>query len=521
MTFTIRRLIEKVSSGQIQIPAFQRGFVWDAEKVADLVDSIYKGFPFGTLLFWRTKEELANEKRIGPFELIESEKDFPIDYVLDGQQRITSIFGVFQTDLTPIDDASKLKIYFDFSAEEDLQETQFIALSDDEVEKDKHFPLNTFFDTIAYRKATENLDDATKIKIDEVQTRFKEASVPIQTLETDDKEKVAIVFERINRKGVELDTFQLLSAWTWSEEFDLNDKFGDLCNDLSSYGFKSVGEDIDIILKCSAAVLSNNASAKALINLKGSEVRDRFDEIENGIKGALDFLNMNVNVYTLKNLPSTRMLIPLAAFFSNKGNKHFNYTNSQKDTLLNWFWIVSFTKRYSSSTLKSLNKDIVEMIRLKKKQSHTLDKGSLNITPDYFIDNKFGLGSISTKAFILMLSMKPPLSFISGSKITLAPVLKEYNKNEFHHIYPKAYLTSKNVPSKEINCLGNYCFLSRADNKKIDGDAPSIYEGKLPDDKDKILESAFCPLDMFDDDFDNFLSQRTQILADYANKLIK
>ena len=95
----IREIIQEVLAGQIRIPAFQRGFVWEPERVAQLMDSIYKKYPFGVLLFWRTKERLRSERTLGPFELPKPRDEYPIDYVLDGQQRITSIFAVFQTDL--------------------------------------------------------------------------------------------------------------------------------------------------------------------------------------------------------------------------------------------------------------------------------------------------------------------------------------------------------------------------------------------------------------------------------------
>jgi uncharacterized protein with ParB-like and HNH nuclease domain len=99
MALSIRQVIEKVVSGQLRIPKFQRGYVWDAERVAYLMDSIYKGYPFGSMILWRTKSQLRSERDLGPFALPERDPDYPIDYVLDGQQRLTSVFGVFQTDL--------------------------------------------------------------------------------------------------------------------------------------------------------------------------------------------------------------------------------------------------------------------------------------------------------------------------------------------------------------------------------------------------------------------------------------
>ena len=133
---SIREILEQVSKGQIRIPAFQRGFVWEPERVAYLMDSIYKKFPFGSVLFWRTREILKFDRKLGPFELPNPPEDYPVDYVLDGQQRITSIFGVFQTDLDqPTEDMNWLPIYFDPSAEGGAQESQFVALSGTKVDQ--------------------------------------------------------------------------------------------------------------------------------------------------------------------------------------------------------------------------------------------------------------------------------------------------------------------------------------------------------------------------------------------------
>lgn len=83
-SISIRQAIERIEGGNIRIPAFQRGFVWDADLVAHLMDSIYKGYPFGAVILWRTKNQLKGERDLGGFVLPERDPDYPIDYVLDG-----------------------------------------------------------------------------------------------------------------------------------------------------------------------------------------------------------------------------------------------------------------------------------------------------------------------------------------------------------------------------------------------------------------------------------------------------
>jgi len=236
-TLSIRELLEAVARGQIRIPAFQRGFVWDPERVAHLMDSIYKGYPFGSLLFWRTKEQLKFDRDLGPWKIPEPKEDYPVDYVLDGQQRTSSIFGVFQRGLEPDASIDWAPIYFDLQAEPTAQESQFVALKDDDVDADRHFPLNTLFDSAAYRSATEKFAPEIIVKIDAMQEIFKEMKIPVQVTKTNDKATVAIIFERVNRQGIELNTLQLLSAWTWSEDFQLQDQFAELAEEIEPFGF--------------------------------------------------------------------------------------------------------------------------------------------------------------------------------------------------------------------------------------------------------------------------------------------
>jgi hypothetical protein len=517
MALTIRRILENVHNGTIRIPAFQRGFVWDAERVAYLMDSIYKGYPFGALILWRTKEKLTHERQLGPFKLPKLAPDYPIDYVLDGQQRMTSIFGVFQTELSATEDAPWTAIYFDMAAESDLQESQFVCPPPEEVDPERHFPIGTFFDVTAYRQATSSLTTEQAELIDEVQAVFKEATIPTQEVATEDRAKVAIVFERVNRLGVELDTFQLLSAWTWSEDFDLQDRIRELAEDVAPHGFGDISEDTNLILRCCAAVVAADASPSALMGLKGADVRSRFDEIENGVKGAIDFLRTNLRVHKLINLPYPTLLVPLAVFFATPGTKGVDVTDSQREALERWFWRSCFSRRFSAGVLRNLKRDIDEVSLLRGTGASALDKITASVDPDYFSDQTFTIGTVHTKTLILLLANRSPRSFISGSPIDLGPVLQGYNREEFHHLMPRSFLKKQGTESAGINKLANFAIISAQDNKRLGGVAPSEYKKRMEAPAiDDILDAAVCPHSLFDDNYDAFVNARSRALADFA-----
>jgi hypothetical protein len=520
--FSIRQAVERVTSGQLRVPAFQRGFVWDIERVAYLMDSIYKDYPFGALILWRTKTQLRSERALGPFELPDRDPDYPIDYVLDGQQRLTSIFGVFQTDIKPVAgaDVSWTKVYYDFEAERDLQESQFEALSNAEADPARYFPINTFFDPVAYRVATQHLREDRIREIDAVQAIFKEAIIPTQVIETDDRGKVAIVFERVNRLGVELDTFQLLSAWTWSEEFDLQEQIKNLAEELVPFGFGEIGEETNLLLRCCSAVVAEDVTAPGLLSLNGAEVRERFDEIANGLRGAIDFLRGNLHVEKLVNLPYPAMLVPLTVFFAVKDGQEVRVTNNARDELIRWFWRSCFSRRFSSDVLRKLKRDLTEARKLRITGNRALAEIEATVTADLFLENQFTVKTVNTGIFLLLLAQLGPRSFVSGAPANLREVLKTYNRTEFHHLYPRSYLSDMKVPGKQVNCLANFAFVSAADNKTLGGVAPSQYKTRMNHaNLADVLASAAVPESLFDDDYDAFLRERSEMLVGVAKKL--
>lgn len=522
---SIRRIIDRISSGEIRIPAFQRGFVWRPDQVAFLIDSIYKGFPIGTIFLWNTDSRLKIEKNLGQFELPEPKKDYPVNYVLDGQQRITTLFSVFQTELkasVELTETEWFDIYYDVNSDYSLQESSFYALSPAEVDDRRHFPMKTMFDSVNYRKATSNFEEAQIEKIDKVQEKFKEALISTQLLTTDDRGKVAIVFERINRAGTELDIYQLLTAWSWSENFDLQEKFKDLTDSISSFGFGDLSEDQDLQLKCCSAVILGEGTPSSILSLQGEDVRNKFTQIENGIKGSIDFLKKELKIPSLSAMPFSSMVVGLTSFFATENDSGFSITDNQRKQLLKWFWRSLFSRRYSAGVSKHHQVDIAELKKLKENSDYVLKDIPVNIDEYFFLKNQFSAAAVNTKSFVLLLAQNAPKSFLSGANVDLENVLKRVNRNEFHHIFPKKYLEKEGVESAKINCLANFCFINNSDNQKIKDKAPSDYKSLIPAGSLlEVMQHALCPGNSLDLKYEDFLKARIEILFDKVKELIK
>lgn len=261
-----------------------------------------------------------------------------------------------------------------------------------------------------------------------------------------------------------------------------------------------------------------------MLGLNGGEVRDRFDEIENGLRGAIDFLRSSLNVEKLGNLPFPTLLIPLASFFAAPDGTDVKASQDQLDALKRWFWRAAISRRYSGDVQRRINADITEARKLRDGESSELANIPANVTAEWFLDNSFSFSAVNTKTFILMLASLNPRSFISGSPVDLAQVLKTYNRAEFHHIYPRKFLRSQGIDGvKDANHLANFAMISAADNRTIGGKAPSDYRARMPSSNGKlkeILDAAACPEEMFNDDYNKFLDSRSTILVGLAQSLI-
>src|SRR5262249_10982886 len=148
------------------------------------------------------------------------------------------------------------------------------------------------------------------------------------------------------------------------------------------------------------------------------------------------------------------MLIPLAVFFAEPDGKEVVYGGQTYQSIKRWFWRTCFSARYASQTRKTTINDIEQMVRLKTGQPTTLDNIHVTVTKEFFLSS-FRVGAAATKTFVLLLANNGPRSLVSGKNIDLDKVLQRYNRSEFHHIYPRAFLRELGVPDTTINVLGN------------------------------------------------------------------
>lgn len=459
-TSSLKDIITDIRRGEVKIPKFQRRFVWNTQQALDLLDSICNNYPIGSVLLWKTPNKLVTERNIGDFHLPTTDDITPTNYVLDGQQRLTVIYSCLGA---PVEEKG-------FAAGYDLEKTEFVKLPETYA---KHiFPLRFLFETsklLDFRTALnelankENLQKNLDLLIDVI-NGYK---VPVVTLRDLTVEEVCPIFERINSSGTPLSTYDLMVAATWSKDFDLNDGVESIKKCLDPKDFGDIDETT--ILKCICAINSKSVKKNDILKLRelGQTINVAVDQCKASLLRTVDFLSTEFKTHSWDFLPYEATVIILSSIFHE--NKGLNSVQLQRAR--RWFWISAFSERYQASEA-FISKDI-ELV------NNFVSSGTGNF--DYLVpstetlqDLTFHRKNSRSKAFILALATLNPRNILSGASIDTSVALSDFNKKQFHHVYPKAYLDR--VKSQENpNSLLNICFLSMQENNRISDQDPNVY----------------------------------------------
>jgi hypothetical protein len=510
-------LIADIKRGQIKIPQFQRKFVWKEEQAFKLLDSIKNNYPIGSLLIWRTNVKLAAERNIGNFQLPQTDDMLPTDYVLDGQQRITVIYSSIgapsNTD--------------GFSPGYDLANEEFVPLG--EVSGPTIFPLRWIYDTtnmLNFRTALLARTDGNELqpRLDKIVDAFTKYRIPVVTLKELTIQEVCPIFERINSSGTKLSIYDLMVAATWSERFDLNHHVEKIANSLKNKSFDKI--ERDTILKCLAAVQFKSVKQDQIIELRGLEeqpMQQLVDHVSEGLLQAVDLLSTEFGIYSWDFLPYEALLIIMCRLCY----EGVVASGQRMTRLRQWFWRSAFSERYRVGGENFVSKDIGLVSEfVSGKHGSADDFGAVSEDKLRWMKLQFRSNNSVSRAFILALASRHPRSLITGRAIDTTQALSKYNRKEFHHIYPTAYL-KRTKTSGQHNCLANICMLPAAENNEISDSDPHKY---LPDcirglgsQAEKVFACNLLPspqsLSYPAVNFEDLTQSRSRIISDFVHNL--
>lgn len=475
---TYDNLISDITRGGLKIPQFQRNFVWTLDKTAKLLDSILKGYPIGTFTLWQTRDQLKAHKNIGNFDLERLSTGAEVRYIIDGQQRITSLFAVYKG--AKIQQASKKtptdyrKVYVDLNCSLDDTDTvlvtskqpenNFISLTD---------VLNFDYD-LSERMKVEGYSTEEIRKVSIYQKRFESYNFSTVTIDTCPFLKAIQVFTRLNTSGKQLNPFEIMSARTYDEDqnFDLEQKWDVLHRHLTEIGYGTISSIH--ILNLFSVIFSHTNECKlaCIYSLDKQTIIDNWDEVTMAFKQAIVYFKKNLKIPLSKFLPYEALIVSFAFFFFKRTKPP---SAIQRQLLLEFFWRISLSARYKEGQKERIAQDIKRIgLILAEEQPNYKDIQVSLTSADSLIDIQFSLSSSFCRAILCLLAYSEPKDFHDDAKVFLddKPLIKSSSRN-YHHFFPKKFLRDKKYENE--NSVVNISIISDDLNKKISASSPSEY----------------------------------------------
>lgn len=517
-------LMHQIETGAIKIPQFQRSFVWDRRKSAKLLDSLLKGYPIGTFIFWKTREELRSIRNLGNIELPPTPKGDYIHYVLDGQQRLTTLFaaakGLNVERDGRSDDFSKMYIDLDGAEDVDLvltdvsekEQLSFISVRDllkANFTTLAKFPEKYYDKMEAYKRILEGYNFSVIL--------VPEAEIDVATE----------IFTRINFTGQPLSVFEIMVAKTYSAErdFDLSERTSQLLEELSEVGYGTITDTA--ILQAVSVIMVKECSKKEILRLDKEGFIDTWPNALEAVRAAVDYFRSYFKIPVSQLLPYKALLVPFAYFFFRHPRRP---SVDEQNHLQDLFWRVSLGGYYSQSLESRLAQDVRRIDAILEGRIPDYDY-PVDTRKEFILENGvFNTGRSFIKSILCLLAARRPQSFLDNTEVFISnDWLTRANSRNYHHFFPKAFLNHRGKEHYSVNHIGNITIVDEFLNKAaIKAKAPSVYMREFQK-KNPNLTSAMNThlvnpdqFGVWDDDYGRFLDRRCAAISKVlSSKVIK
>ncbi len=515
-------ILDQIDSGAIALPEFQRGYVWGREQVRRLMRSLYKNYPVGELLIWETHATTTDTR---------NDSGAHIDVVrllLDGQQRMTSLYGIIRGTPPPFFDGDKRAFTglhfnletqeFKFYASKQMDNNPlWIDVTELMINGAGRFASRIYRDERLNHDAEAFFDRLNRI--DGIKNRdfyIEEITGADRTLD-----EVVEVFNEVNSGGKKLSKADLALAKvcaSWSQARDEMKKRLTKWDDFGYY-FK-----LDWLMRCITTTYTGEASFDKLEDISAQDFQKVLQTTEKHIDTALHLIGGRLGLDYDRVLGS-RGSIPILTRYIEQHGGRINDPR-ERDQLLYWYIHTFLWGRYAGSVESTLASDLNI---LKEHPQNSLDKltealrknrGDLNLKEGDFA------GSNVSNRFYPLLYM---LTRVRGAKdwgtgIDLkAHSLGKYSYLQVHHIFPKKRLSDRKVSKAQINAVANFTFLTQDTNVVISDRDPAQYLAEYADRNPEAIASHWIPMDRNLwklENYTDFLAERRKLLAKAANEFL-
>ncbi|MFC4821754.1 GmrSD restriction endonuclease domain-containing protein [Dokdonella ginsengisoli] len=522
----ISTILDHIDNGHMALPEFQRGYVWNSEQVRGLFDSLYRRHPVGGLLVWATDSSTAKHR--GDGELASG----IVKLLLDGQQRMTSLYGVIRGKPPKFFDGNSgaftgLRFHLESQT---FEFHQAIKMKDDplwvdvsDLMKQGNAGMGAHITRLSSRpELAAGIGDyvarlSRVLGIADIDLHIEEVTGADKSLDV-----VVDIFNRVNSGGTKLSKGDLALAKICADWPEGRDSMKARLKEWSraDYAFT-----LDWLLRSINTVLTGEAKFQHLHEKGAGEIRDALAKAAKHIDTSLNMIAGRLGLDHDRVL-FARFAVPvMVRYLDQRQQKKLGpLDEKERDKLLFWYFQAGMWGRFSGSVESYIDQDLaaVEEGGLDRLlEQLRLWHGGLRTEPAHFT------GWSSGARFYPVLYMLTRVGEARdwGSGIALrANLLGKMNKLEVHHIFPKAQLYKRKFKKPEVNALGNFCFLTKGTNLDISDALPEIYFAEIEKRHPGALASQWIPMDRDlwkIDRYREFLEARKALLAAELNKRLE
>ena len=464
-------LFADIDSGRTKLPMFQRDFVWDKAQTAKLLDSIIKGYPVGTFIFWKTRDRVRHYRDIGNISLPEPPTGDAIQYVLDGQQRITSLYAV----------RKGLRITRD-NEEIDYKDICIDLSADPVGEEDAVLPeppegSKTISVHDVLTKGITDFDSYSadhRQKIHTCQAALTGYDFSVIEIPEYGIDVACDIFTRINTGGRALSLFEIMVAKTYAPEasFDLEEKYQELLEGgdddsekcLADASFETI--PAITILQCISAHLCGGIRQSDILRLDRKSVTEAWPRVKQTVFAAIDHLQSHLGVSVSRLLPYPVLLVPFSHFFDLNGL--LPATTEQCRLLAEYFYRASLGNRYTSGVGTKMLSDLHKIAQIHKGERPSYQGEEFHISPESLAERRFAINDAYSKAILCLLVSQGPRNLQNNGvvKVNNSWLRKSASKN-IHHIFPKAWIKKHGKPGWDANSVANIMIADEYLNQRV------------------------------------------------------
>jgi hypothetical protein len=488
--YSLDQLRRLVAGGIFAIPELQREFVWSPRKACLLLDSIYKNYPVGALMIWKTsrRNEGQLRKKLHILPHFDSANNKEIYFLIDGQQRLSVLWNVLRNEAITVKNASGRdldfsRIYFDTKAEEGTSPFLYRQRLQGDWRKD----LVPVVDLLAtrWKRRMARFGKRVRARAAECRKRILRYELQLILCETRDLAEVRETFIRINSAGMKISTAD--RAFARASKFDLRGIVKELQARLQN-GFSDLSDQTilqTIALANGQRDLGERAIDAFINRMEKNGELDQFNRnwlrLRNAFLYAADYFVSPGSGFGVANfgfVPSEPMVSILTLYFYHNGCRR--PPEAAKKRLRRWFWATAVGARYTGRGYRpNILADAAFVERLAA--SPGAKPGIRVQVPRYRLrSTEYGRQGPLSNVFLCLLRLQRPRYLEDGAEIPLAEISSRSNRNEKHHVFPRALLTSHGIGPERYNCLLNICYLVARENQSVGKKAPRHYLEAVP-----------------------------------------